>query len=38
MEVDVNEGVQPKEYDYLLTMPMWTLSEERVDELKRLLS
>ena len=25
--------VRPSEYDYLLTMPLWSLSEERVEEL-----
>ena len=33
-EEQVAEGeVPPKEYDYLLTMPLWSLSEEKVDEL-----
>lgn len=41
-EVDLNqeqeeavpEGeVHPKEYDYLLTMPLWSLSQEKVEEL-----
>jgi DNA topoisomerase-2 len=30
-------GIPAKEYDYLLTMPLWNLSEERVEELQRLL-
>ena len=29
-----NDGqVQPKEYDYLLSMPLWSLSLEKVEEL-----
>lgn len=41
-EVDLNqeqeeavaEGeVHPSEYDYLLTMPLWSLSQEKVEEL-----
>lgn len=35
----VEEGeVNPKEYDYLLTMPLWALSEEKIEELSRSLS
>lgn len=30
-------GIPAREYDYLLTMPLWNLSEERVEELQRLL-
>lgn len=26
-------GVSPKEFDYLLTMPLWSLSDEKVNEL-----
>lgn len=30
----INAGAVPvKEYDYLLTMPLWSLSEEKVEEL-----
>ena len=29
--------VKPSEYDYLLTMPLWSLSEERVEELIELM-
>jgi DNA topoisomerase-2 len=30
----VAEGeISPKEYDYLLTMPLWSLSDEKVEEL-----
>lgn len=25
--------VAPKEYDYLLSMPLWSLSEEKIEEL-----
>ena len=33
-EEKVDEGeVAPKEYDYLLTMPLWSLSDEKVEEL-----
>lgn len=32
----VGDGeVNPKEYDYLLTMPLWCLSEEKIEELNR---
>jgi len=32
----VAEGLVPaKEYDYLLTMPLWSLSEEKIAELNR---
>jgi len=27
--------IHPKEYDYLLSLPMWSLTEERVEELQR---
>ena len=27
--------INPKEYDYLLSMPMWSLTEERVNQLLR---
>lgn len=27
--------VDPKEYDYLLSMPLWSLSEEKIEELTR---
>lgn len=30
--------VSPKEYDYLLTMPLWALSEEKIEELNRQLA
>lgn len=34
MEEQVPEGeTPPKEYDYLLTMPLWSLSEEKIAEL-----
>jgi len=37
MEVDSEASgpgeVHPREYDYLLTMPLWSLSEEKLDEL-----
>lgn len=33
-ELRVGE-ISPKEYDYLLTMPLWSLSEEKVEELTR---
>ena len=26
-------GVSPKEFDYLLTMPLWSLSDEKINEL-----
>lgn len=29
--------VKPSEYDYLLTMPMWSLCEEKVEELIELM-
>ena len=33
-EEDLAEGeVSPKEFDYLLSMPMWSVTEERVDQL-----
>lgn len=32
MEVD-NGEVAPKEYDYLLSMPLWSLSKEKIEEL-----
>ena len=33
-EVMLDEGeVAPKEFDYLLTMPLWSLSQEKIDEL-----
>ena len=33
-EEEVKEGqVAPSEYDYLLTMPLWSLSEEKITEL-----
>ena len=29
--MDIDEGgVAPREYDYLLSMPLWSLSEEKV--------
>ena len=31
MEVD-NGEVAPKEYDYLLSMPLWSLSKEKIEE------
>ena len=35
-EADVAAGgINAKEYDYLLSMPMWSLTEERVDQLLR---
>ena len=33
-EVDTNDAVA-KDYDYLLSMPLLSLSEERVNELER---
>lgn len=27
--------VAPSEYDYLLSMPLWSLSEEKIEELIR---
>lgn len=36
VEEVVPEGmVNPKEYDYLLTMPLWSLSDEKIEELNR---
>ena len=33
---EVADGeINPKEYDYLLSMPLWSLSEEKVEELNR---
>lgn len=32
MEVD-NGEVAPKEFDYLLSMPLWSLSKEKIEEL-----
>lgn len=33
---EVADGeINPKEYDYLLSMPLWSLSEEKVQELNR---
>lgn len=29
----VDGEVSPKEYDYLLSMPLWSLCKERIDEL-----
>ena len=29
------ETVQAKEYDYLLTMPLWSLSEEKIEDLSK---
>lgn len=34
-EVEREGLVHPKEYDYLLTMPLWSLSEEKVEELTK---
>ena len=32
----MDEGeISPKEYDYLLSMPMWSVTEEKADELRR---
>ena len=31
-ENQINE-IPSKEYDYLLSMPLWSLTEERVDDL-----
>ena len=35
MEDEDGDGISPKEYDYLLSMPLWALSEEKVEELNR---
>ena len=33
-EAEVLEGeVAPREYDYLLSMPLWSLSTEKIEEL-----
>ena len=35
-QADIDAGeVDPKEYDYLLSMPMWSVTEERVEQLLR---
>ena len=33
MAIEDQGQVKPSEYDYLLTMPLWSLSEEKVEEL-----
>lgn len=33
MEIDDPTSLSLKEYDYLLSMPMWSLSEEKVTDL-----
>ena len=33
MEIDEG-GIAPREYDYLLSMPLWSLSEEKVLEIE----
>ena len=40
VEDDGVEGgeVKPSEYDYLLTMSLWSLSEEKVEELIELMN
>ena len=34
-EDEVIGAIRPSEYDYLLSMPLWSLSEEKVEELNR---
>jgi DNA topoisomerase-2 len=29
------EEIPAKDYDYLLSMPLWSLTEEKIDELER---
>ena len=37
-EMEEEGQVPVKEYDYLLTMPLWSLSEEKIEELNKLMN
>jgi len=32
-QADLQDEIPSKEFDYLLSMPLWSLTEERVDDL-----
>lgn len=34
-EEQKEEGIPSSDYDYLLRMPLWSLSQEKIDELNR---